>query len=792
MGWWQAIRSTGKRKKIVGGFLVGALVFYYFALPKEIFQKPYSTVLEARGGQLLSASIADDGQWRFPQNDSLPQRFIESLITFEDKRFFYHPGVDPLSMGRALIQNIRSRKVVSGGSTITMQVIRLSRTPGSRNLFEKAREIILATRLEFSYSKNEILSLYASHAPFGGNVVGLDAACWRYFGRSSQHLSWAEAAMLAVLPNAPSLIHPGKNRAALKWKRDNLLDKLYRTGKIDSLTCVLSKEERIPEKPQPLPNSARHLLARMKKEGLAEESLRSTIDYNLQERVEQKLGNYHDKLKANQIRNGAVLVLDVTSGAVLAYAGNVNGNDAGSGTEVDIITSRRSTGSILKPFLYAACMDDGLLLPETILPDIPVMMNGFAPRNFSKEYDGAVSAGDALIRSLNIPSVYMLKDYRYEKFYSLLNNMGFTTLNRPPDHYGLSLILGGAEGTLWDITGMYASMARTLNNYFEHPGRNRYRLSDFHPPAYVADKGRGERELQETSWLSAASIYLTFEKLQELYRPAEESGWKYFNTSKKIAWKTGTSFGFRDGWAVGVTGDYAVGVWIGNADGEGRTGLTGTNTAAPLMFDIFSLLPARSWFEAPRSEMIELITCRRSGQRASAHCDITDKVWVSTRGVETPACAYHKIIHVSADKRLQVHSQCADVGDILHEKWFVLPPVQEYYYRSKNISYKPLPAFQPGCDAYSNLPAMDLVYPKPNARILIPRDFDGKAGSSVFELAHRDNNASVFWHLDGVFIGMTKGTHRLALNPPEGPHVLTILDERGQSLKEHFTIISAL
>lgn len=786
-------RRMSKPKKIGCIGIVLCITAYAFCLPRNLFDDPYSTVLEANNGQLLTATIAADGQWRFPQADSVPPRFAEALITFEDKRFYYHPGVDPLAMGRALFQNLRDGRVVSGGSTITMQVIRLSRASTSRNIFQKALEVILASRLELAYSKDEILAMYASHAPFGGNVVGLEAACWRYFGRNPNSVSWGEAALLAVLPNAPSLIHPGKNRERLKTKRDNLLDILLREGKIDSLTCALSKQELIPESPQPLPRLARHLLGRMRKDNLAERKLVSTIDYSLQRRVEEKLQQHHERLKANQIYNGAVLVVDVRTGKTLAYAGNVSGNDPGRGQEVDIITSPRSTGSILKPFLYAASLDDGLILPETLLPDVPIMLNGFSPQNFSKQYDGAVHADDALIRSLNVPAVFLLKSYRYEKFYTLLKNMGLTSLTKPPDHYGLSLILGGAEGSLWDITGMYASMARTLNDYFDYPGKNRYVRSDFHPPLYYRhDAAPSSGELEETSWLSASAVYLTFETLKELYRPLEESGWKYFTASKKIAWKTGTSFGFRDGWAVGVNSDVAVGVWIGNADGEGRAGLTGTNAAAPLLFDIFSLLSDRGWFDPPQSEMRLIATCTKSGQRASAHCEETDTLLVPLKGLETSQCNRHKTIHVSKDHRFRVHSQCADLASIDHVKWFVLPPVQEYYYKARNISYKPLPPFRSDCNDAQSIPSMELVYPQHNARILIPRGFDGNPGSSIFELAHRDEDASVFWHLDGVFIGVTKGVHKMALNPGEGRHLLTVVDENGQSLEERFTVISTL
>lgn len=787
------IRRIGRRGKIVIVIAAFALIAYTVSLPEVIFDEPYSSVLEARDGALLSAGIASDGQWRFPENPVVPERFAEALITFEDQRFYWHPGVDPVAIGRALMQNIQAGETVSGGSTITMQVIRLSRKPSSRSLLQKCVEVILATRLEWSYSKEEILALYSAHAPFGGNVVGLDAACWRYFARSSQNLSWAEAALLAVLPNAPSLIHPGKNRSALKRKRDHLLDKLYDKGSIDSVSWALSKHEPIPEKPRPLPRLARHLLTRMQQEGYAQQKLVSTIDHSLQQRVEQTLQHHHQRLMANQIGNGAALVLDVRTGNALAYVGNIQDDGRGRGEDVDIITAERSTGSILKPFLYAGALDQGIILPGTLLPDIPVMMNGFVPQNFSQDYDGAVSADDALIRSLNVPAVFLLRDYRYEKFHTLLRNIGLKSLRRPADHYGLSLILGGAEGTLWDITGMYASLARTLNNYFEHAGKNRYRRSDFHPPSYVVrDEVPRPSSAEESSWLSASSIWTTFETLKELYRPAEQSGWKLFSSSRKIAWKTGTSFGFRDGWAIGVNGDYAVGVWVGNADGEGRSGLTGTSAAAPLMFDIFSLLPGRTWFDAPLSEMQEIAVCKKSGERASAHCVETTRAWVTVRGLETRVCGYHKTVHLSRDGHFRVHTACTDAALMMHEKWFVLPPVQEHYYRMKNISYQPLPPYRADCVPSGAMSSMELIYPKPNARILVPRDADGRKGQVVFELAHRNKEASVYWHLDGAFIGETRGAHRLALDPDAGDHKLTLVDEEGQFLEGRFTVISTL
>lgn len=782
-----------KYYKILILLLLPLSVVYYFSLPSEIFTEPYSTVLEATEGELLSASIAPDGQWRFPQNDSVPAKFADALVAFEDKRFWDHPGVDPLSFGRAVWQNIQAGKVMSGGSTISMQVIRLSRKNKSRTFLEKGIELILATRLELSYSKKEILGLYASHAPFGGNVVGLEAACWRYFGRDPQSLSWAEAAMLAVLPNAPSLIHPGKNREQLKLKRDRLLDKLRERKLMDDFTCTLAKEEPIPDAPQPLPRFARHLLLRAAHDGYQGKKISSTIKFPFQVRAEQILNDHHKRLKANQVFNAAVVVLDVSSGNTLAYVGNTTVSDKGYyGDEVDVITSPRSTGSILKPFLYAAMLDDGKILPKSLLPDIPTLISGFAPQNFSKEYDGAVAADKALIRSLNVPAVHMLKDYRYERFQNILQELGMTTLTHAPDHYGLSMILGGADGTLWDITGMYASMARTLNNYFERAGKNRYDKNDFHAARYLYQTQQPKITLGEVSWLSASSIYLTFEALKEVYRPGEETGWKYFNNAKPIAWKTGTSFGFRDGWAVGVTPHYAVGVWVGNADGEGRPGLTGTEAASPIMFDIFSQLPGAGWFQQPKTEMTQIVVCKKSGNRVSEHCTEADTVWVPQSGLETQACVYHKTIHLSADLKFRLHSECAPLSSMNHVSWFVLPPVQEYYYKSKNHSYRTLPPFRKDCQPSFSISGMDMIYPKPNSKIFIPRDLDGKPGNSVFEVAHNNPNSAIYWHLDGHYIGSTKRTHHLPLNPAEGKHVLTLIDDQGETIERHFEIISKM
>ncbi len=604
------IKNLKRRTKILLALLSVLLIWFYFSLPSKLFNAPTCFVIEDKGGNLLNASIAADGQWRFPYDANVPEKFIKCITTYEDKRFYYHPGVDVLAFGRAFKKNISNHHVVQGGSTLTMQVIRLSRQQKKRNLWQKIVESLQAVRLECSYSKKEIMALYASNAPFGSNVVGLDAASWRYFGRSADKLSWGEMAALAVLPNAPALVHPGKNRDILLKKRNELLDKLFVNATIEKTTCDLAKLEPLPGEPVSLPEFAPHLLQKFKQDvKIANQNdatiIKTTVDLILQKNVTNILEQRHKVLKGNGINNTCALVLEVETGNVLAYVGNISDkNNKEMESDVDVIKAPRSPGSTLKPILYAAMLSDGMILPNSLLPDIPTQIGGYAPQNFDNTYDGAVPAAKALSRSLNIPAIRLLQQYKYQRFYEVLKQCGINTLNRPADSYGLSLILGGSEVTMWDLAGVYASMARTLNHQNKNNG-----IADgtnFHPPNFKQSTVNSQRSTDKTTINSfdATSIWFTFQAMEEVMRPGEEGLWQQFNSSQKIAWKTGTSFGFRDGWAIGLTPKYVVAVWVGNTDGEGRPGLIGVQTAAPIMFDIFRQLPASEWFHQPLNNFL--------------------------------------------------------------------------------------------------------------------------------------------------------------------------------------------
>lgn len=792
---WQKARGFARRRPKTTAAVLLLTVLWLFCLPRPLFQKPLCVVLEDRHGDLLGARIASDGQWRFPEADSLPSKYAKCVVAFEDKRFWWHPGIDPVSFGRALWLNASNGRVISGGSTLTMQVIRMARNNPDRTIVEKIAEVFMATRLELTYSKKEILSLYAANAPFGGNVVGIEAASWRYYGKQPWLLSWAEAATLAVLPNSPALIHPGRNRNALMAKRNGLLERLRDNGTISATTCEYAMEEPLPDQPLPLPQLAPQLLDRLSRSstgGMAR--FHTTIDKHLQERVSEILVRRQEIYKGNGVFNMASVIIDVPTGDVLAYLGNVPDAGKAHGESVDVIAAPRSTGSILKPYLYALALESGDILPASLLHDVPTQLGQYHPVNYYETYDGAVPARRALIRSLNVPFVLLLQKYGLEKFHFNLQRLGLTTLNKPPDHYGLSLILGGAEANLLDITNTYACMGRTLGAIYDRNGK--YARDDFRRPNFTANTLRPTARRQQltanSDLLSASAIWYTFEAMRQVERPNSTGEWELFQASRPVAWKTGTSFGFRDAWAAGVTPRYAVGVWVGNADGEGRPGLIGVDFAAPVLFEIFEQLPREDrWFDPPYDDMTQVPVCKQSGFRAGEYCE-QDTVWIPKSGLKSAVCQHHQLLHLDPTGQWQVNSDCESPAVMQHRPWFVLPPVEAYYFKSKNPWYFSPPPFRTDCagtqSAQRQTP-MQLIYPKEATRIYVPVDLNGQLSSTIFQVAHRNPEMEIYWHLDGDYLGSTKTFHQMALQPPIGRHHLALVDKDGFRLEQDFEIV---
>lgn len=707
---------------------------WLFCLPYNLFKNiPYSTVVNAKTGELLGARIADDGQWRFPPCDSIPEKFKRALIEYEDRSFYSHFGISIKGLGRATWQNITNGKVVSGGSTITMQTIRLHRR-GKRNIIEKMIEMFMATRMEFTYSKEQILRMYVSHAPFGGNIVGIDAALWKCLGNEGNEMSWAEAATLAVLQNAPSSVHLSKNRDKLLEKRNRLLKRLFENGELDEDEYSMAIEEPLIVTPNPMPQIAPHLVEHLNKTAHGKKS-ETQIDFSLQKRLEAISTYWRNELSLSGVNDLSIVISDVETGNIIGYCGNADINSERSGNWVDIARAPRSSGSILKPLLYCAALQEGIILPNTILPDIPTDFGGFFPKNFDGQYAGVVDAKSALALSLNIPNVWLLKEFGVSRFASILQKCGMTTLTRPADQYGLSLILGGAEVTLVDVVNCYSNLAR------------------YNPDFPLND---------------SIAIYSMLEAMRDVNRP-DQMDYSRISSLQNIAWKTGTSYGARDGWAIGVTPKYVVGVWVGNADGSGVADLTGARTAGPIMFDIFNLLPNSGWFQSPLGQ--EKRVCRYSGHLAGKDCDETFLQKVPSQAVKSKRCAYCTKLPVTLDGLRKV----VDAAEpFIMKSYFLLPPVHKYYFKQNHADFEEPPILQ-----NENSSEIRFIYPSNGAVIYLPCTSEGNKSEIICKVAHNDSNTELFWHLDHKFVGSTSDIHQLRIQPSPGYHILSVMDNFG-------------
>lgn len=781
-----------RRRKILSLLLLilfcSALALQFSPLPSTLTQTPYATLLLARDGSLLGASIAADQQWRFAPVESLPDKYQKSLLLFEDQHFYQHPGINPFAIARALRGNLRDGKVTSGGSTITMQLARMLRQAAyleadkklpPRNISSKLLEAASALQLEWRFSKDEILIHYASHAPFGGNIVGLRAAAWRYFGRAPEDLSWAESALLAVLPNSPALIHPGRQRDLLKQKRDKLLTRLHKENYFSDLDLQLALIEPLPERPQPLPQIAAHLLATLKKSNPTQAIFNSTLDPFIQRTINQIAERHSVRLASEGVNNIALVLIDHERMETLAYIGNQAWQQQHRyAPDLDIVQRPRSTGSILKPLLYGLMLQEGQLAPTSLIADIPTQFGGYSPKNYDRSFRGAVPAQFALAHSLNIPAVRMLRDYGIGRFQEQLQKMGMTTLFRPADDYGLTLILGGAEGTLWDLTGIYAQLAASARDGD---------INQTAPTLLLQQK-----KLQNKPVIKQGAAWLTLQALIEVARPGNDNYWRDFSGSQTIAWKTGTSYGLRDAWAIGSNARYTLGVWVGNAGGEAASFISGQTSAAPILFDVFDALPSANWFAKPAHALKTIAVCKDDGYLAGGQCDPVDMEIPNTSHFDkvTP---HHRNIHLDSAEQFRVHSRCETVSNMRARAWFVLPPTQEFYWRQHHSEYKSLPPWRNDC--LTDLLQIDedqpieLVYPNEESRIYIPMDLDGKRSRIILKAIHRNAAAVLYWHLDDEFLGETKVFHERETALEPGLHTLLIVDQQGYRLERRFRVI---
>lgn len=765
-------------------FLVLFLMVFYFAVPLRdpLFPEDYSTVVTDEEGQILRAFLNRRGQWHFPPDPGgqIPRKLEQAIVQFEDRYFYRHPGFNPVSLVRAAIQNARAGSVKSGASTLSMQVIRLA-YGRKRTIWNKLLELLQAIKLEMRYSKKEILKLYVDHAPYGGNIVGYRAAALKYFKHLPDQLTWSQAATLAALPNAPGLMSPLNNRNNLIRKRDRLLRSLAGAGVMDENTLNSSLSEPAPSSAQPFFNHAPHLAANLAAdERFNSRYVRTTLLTKYQTGVEELTAAHMKYMNALGVGSAAVLVAETVSGKVRVYVGSPDYFNESANGMVDGVLAPRSSGSILKPFLYALAMDEGLILPGTVVKDVPSYFGSFAPSNADKRFNGLVRARDALIRSLNVPAVRLLNAYGMYKFYVFLKNAGFSTIWRPPGDYGLTIILGGAETTLCDLAGGYRGLG---NQGVFSPLR--FLADETAPPAVYP-------QAPTARLISPESCWLVLNILKELKRPGAEFYWDQYHDQYPFAWKTGTSYGQRDAWAVGVSPMWTIAVWVGNFAGEGNTNLAGASCAGPLLFDIFNYLPKSpetSWFRQTRLDLAPVELCIDTGMAAGPFCPKTVR-GVSPR-LKKPLqrCPYHQPFYVDSEERFQVCSLCWEPGRYKRAVKLAYPPDVTQYLRESGVIVSDIPEHLPSCPSQESVQAMTILYPTAGASIWAPRDFDGTLQKITFSVAHRKPQLKVYWYLDKVYLGFTLRVHKMAVQLDSGSHRLEVVDQEGARTAVNFSAV---
>lgn len=770
-------------KRTVSGILL--LLFIVLAgymvtpLPDTLYNHDYSRVITDQNDVLLGALIANDDQWRFPVTEALPAKYIKALTYFEDKRFFSHPGVDPFALARAIKLNLKHDRIVSGGSTITMQLARMISGNRARNYWHKFQEILLAIKLETKLTKKEILKYYAGLAPFGGNTVGLAAANWRYFNTRLKDISWSQAALLAILPNTPSSIHLGKNRKSLLNKRDKLLKELNAAGFISDIDLKLALHESLPKKPVPMPVYTRHLLQTLKLKFPETRAFRSYIHLELQKHLISLLDSYNKAYEKNNVHNLSVIVIDNYSQKTIAYIGNSTRSKLNEyAPDLDITQKPRSSGSLFKPFLFAEMLEQGYILPDSLIEDIPSYYDGYSPKNYDRDYRGLIPAKLALSQSLNVPAVRMLKEYGISQFKEDLQSFGLSTLWRPASEYGLSLILGGAETTLWEITNSFSRMSLSaMGEEITNIEASMFEQHKVEKKEFPVEQG---------------AAWLTLNALIEVNRPGVATNWKEFSSSQKIAWKTGTSYGWHDAWAVGTNGKYTVGVWAGNANGEEARRLTGTQTSAPVMFDVFSFLEEAEFPAKPYVALKEYKVCEIDAYLPAEGCK-TKIAYAPRQAHFSVRSKYHKRVYIDPETNLRVHGLCEKVNRMNAKSYFIVPPLHSRYFSDVNFDIELVPEWRPDC--LKNLPLasdevpFDLEYPAEGAQVRIPVELDGKLGRMIVKAYHKDPKAILFWHIDKQALSKTTFIHEKEIVVNPGWHKLTLVDNNGYKITRWFKAI---
>ncbi|MBN1398011.1 MAG: penicillin-binding protein 1C [Bacteroidetes bacterium] len=767
MNWIFHIKRYGKRILLYDAGII--ILIYLSAILIPLPQpKPCSLVVKDRKGEFLSAYLARDGVWRIKTRaHEIPSRLKDILILKEDKYFFYHPGVNPIAVMRALVQNISAGKTVSGASTITMQVARLLE-PKTRTIVNKCIEMFRAIQLEIRYSKMEILEMYLSTIPLGGNIEGLESAAMLYYQTPLERLNIAHLFDLIIIPNNPNHFRPDKHPERLYLERIKQSDKYIKKGiltKEDSITIFQTPAE---TKRNQLPQQAQHFCLRLKSQSCLSSDVISTLDWQVQQQVEKLLVNHLRPWKQRGVHNGAILVIENASRDILAYVGSDDFSDSLAQGQVDAVRAVRSPGSTLKPFLCAMLMDKGLLTPKTRLLDLPYDIDGYSAENYDGAFSGYVFTDEALMRSLNVPFIRLLKNAGVQQFTSVLSTAGFQSLQNQ-QQLGLSMIVGGCGVTLEELTAAFAVFP---NNGSYAPLQ--YILRDIKPPEFQV--------------FSASSSFMVTEILSGLDRPDLPNNFESALNLPRVAFKTGTSYGRRDAWTIGYSSEFTVGVWIGNVTNAGNPELAGRKAATPLLIEVFNSItrnPNKSILPMP-DDINTRDVCIESGKLPNQHCKHLIEDYYSISSTLQYYCDIDKEYFVSADGKFQYCSSCLPQSNYRTVVYQDYPPELITFWKQIGKHLNTPPKHNPSCDRFFSGDGPHILNPSKGTTYFISyrnQKIPFQASSGVDVCDH-------IWYIDRKFFGKKKSGEKFFLELEPGNHNASCADEKGRISTINFYVTS--
>ena len=782
--WWaSALRGVLPYLRWGTAALLTVLLVLDLAFPPPLpRQRDTSTLVVARDGTPLRAFADADGVWRYPASaDSVSPLYLQALLNYEDRWFWRHPGINPWGLLRAGKQWLFEQRIVSGGSTLTMQVARIL-DPHTRTPWGKAKQLLRAVQLELHLSKAQILALYLERAPYGGTIEGVEAASWAYLGKPASQLSHAEAALLAVLPQSPSRLRPDRHPEAAQRARDKVLERLVSLG-------VWSREEVDDARIEPVvtralqpPLHAALLAQRLRSAQPRTARIESTLDIGLQRTLEERVSSYFSQLPERT--SAALLVVDNRTLEARAYVGSVAFGDKQRLGHVDMVQAWRSPGSTLKPFLYGMALDDGLIHSESLMVDAPQSFGGYRPGNFDAAFNGPVSAATALRLSLNVPAVDLLDRVGSARFAARLSHAGINLRFPHGSAPNLSLILGGTGARLEDLVGTFAAFNRN-----GIAGRVRYTAQD----AVI------ERRL-----MSPGAAWITREVLESNPRPGYGTGTFDVTGRPRVAWKTGTSYGYRDAWAIGTTRHYTVGVWVGRPDGTPLPGQYGAVTALPLMFEVVDSLPRQAGdaSTAPMpASVAQADICWPTGglaeQTAAPLCQRRMPAFVLD-DVVPPTFAEREArlwqtglqrFQVDARTGLRLSPECSRPHDPAQREIARWPALLSPWLPQAQRQASQLPALSPDCSDDGRESGGTLHIEGLNDRATLARAPNAEHGVRL-QLRALGNDTTVDWLLDDRWIARTEGARLFQRDFDEvGEHTLTALAADGAWTQVRFRIL---